>query len=81
MARPAPGRDEDNVKAGLKGFKLRSARPPQAGSPDHASALARRDRIGGLIERRTGFDFDKRQDFAPERDKIDLPSAGAYALV
>src|SRR6266404_7685077 len=80
MARQAPRRNQHGVETQLEFGMLGMRHQPGLRGVDDSRLLARRHRIGGLIQAGAGLDLDERQQIAPPRDDVDLAIGRAKTL-
>ena len=72
MAWQTPRRNQDGVKTKLKFGMLGMRHQPPLRGVDDAPLLARRHRIGGVIEAGAGLDLDEGQSPSAPGDDVDL---------
>ena len=72
MAWQTPWRNQDGVKSQLKFGMLGMRHQPPLRGVDDARLLARRHRIGGVIEAGAGLDLDEGDQIALPRHQVDL---------
>ena len=72
MARQTPRRNQHGVETQFE-FRMLGMRHSQAcAAAMMRCLLARRHRIGGVIQAGAGLDLDERHQVAPARDDVDL---------
>src|SRR5882757_655351 len=80
MARQMPGRNQDGVETQLEFGMFGMRHQPGLRRLDDARLLARRHRIGGVIEAGAGLDLDEGHQVAPPRHDVDLAIGRAKTL-
>src|ERR1700704_2508189 len=73
MARQTPGRNQHGVETQLEFGMFGMRHQPDLGGIDDTGLLARRYRIGGLIQAGARPNLDKGQQVSLPRHEVDLP--------
>lgn len=80
MARQTPRRNQHGVETQLEFGMFGMRHQPGPCRIDDAPLLARRHRIGGLLETGPGLDLDKDQEVAAADDQVDLAKRGCESV-